>query len=99
MRVSCAKRWLILAALLALLCHEVAASIGDRLPDFRECVKVSFEVLAAYERREADYFQICETENCDSGRARLRRCYTRTVYLVLTLPSTPSPATVLDVPS
>ena len=34
--------WLVLlvAAVLSLLIQQCAASIGDRLPDFRECVKV-----------------------------------------------------------
>jgi hypothetical protein len=33
-------RWLLVAAVLSLLIQQCAASIGDRLPDFRECVKV-----------------------------------------------------------
>jgi hypothetical protein len=33
-------RWLLLATLWSLLIQHCAASIGDRLPDFRECVKV-----------------------------------------------------------
>jgi hypothetical protein len=33
-------RLLLVAAVLSLLIQQCAASIGDRLPDFRECVKV-----------------------------------------------------------
>jgi hypothetical protein len=40
MRVGSQSRWLVSAVLVALVCREAAASLGDRLPDFRECVKV-----------------------------------------------------------
>lgn len=42
MKVFSPERWLIIVTLVALLTKFVYASLGDRLPDFRECVKVSY---------------------------------------------------------
>jgi hypothetical protein len=41
-RTPCARllRWLLAATAWSLLVQQCAASIGDRLPDFRECVTV-----------------------------------------------------------
>ena len=41
MRVNSFERWLIIAALVAVLSHQATASLGDHLPEFRECVKAS----------------------------------------------------------
>lgn len=45
MRGSLSMRWLVVATLIALFFREVAASLGDHLPDFRECVKVGKALL------------------------------------------------------
>ena len=41
--------WLLLAAVLSLLVQRSSASLGDRLPDFRECVKVRMPQLGNFE--------------------------------------------------
>ena len=53
MRVAFSGKWVAFATLIALLTHQAAASLGDRLPDFRECVKVSGH-FSRRERKSSD---------------------------------------------
>jgi hypothetical protein len=64
-------RWLLVAALWSLLVQQCAASIGDRLPDFRECVKVRDSNL--FIGFLAHVTQVCKQANCENGQASLRK--------------------------
>jgi hypothetical protein len=69
---SCARllRWLLAATAWSLLVQQCAASIGDRLPDFRECVKV--RVFTFVTGTSAKVPQVCKQANCESGHSPLR---------------------------
>jgi hypothetical protein len=47
------------------------ASLGDHLPEFRECVKVQISTLFTVQFVDSR-FQVCIEENCDIGHASLR---------------------------
>ena len=49
-----------------------SASMGDRLPDFKACVKVCFQ-SEPIPFPLIDCRQACEVENCENGGASLRK--------------------------
>jgi post-GPI attachment to proteins factor 3 len=60
--------------ILAAFVGQSWASLGDRLPDFKECVKVF--ILLSISARTKDLTrkcQICKEENCQDGDSALRK--------------------------
>lgn len=71
--------FLALALCVLLFCAGVHASIGDRLPEFRQCVEVcddpggeghpSFLPNETVNKTEADHtLQVCKQENCNPNK-------------------------------
>lgn len=68
--------FLALALCLLLFCAGVHASIGDRLPEFRQCVEVCDDHRCTFflpnevvSKTEADHtLQVCKQENCNPNK-------------------------------
>lgn len=65
--------FLALAICVLLFCAGVHASVGDRLPEFRQCVEVRDDFFlpneAITETTEADRtLQVCKQENCNPDK-------------------------------
>jgi hypothetical protein len=57
---------------ICLLAKGVEASRGDRLPEFRNCVDVSWIASTLPGRTETDVLQVCKRENCAKGSVEIR---------------------------
>lgn len=65
--------FLVLALLASFLVGRVSGSLGDRLPDFKNCVSVWIAVDMLLGRTKViDYHEVCVEENCEKGATTLR---------------------------
>ena len=71
------RRWLLLIVVAQILLTPSLASLGDRLPDFRECKEVRAQLRTFLEQEAERNCQVCIDENCSGGKYALRE-YLRT---------------------
>ena len=86
-------RYISLAFIVLLTAKQAAASLGDHLPEFRECVQVRGKrVFETFGKRGSCLNRCGQIENCENGRAnlgeaaRLKLCCVLMAYVFPALP-------------
>lgn len=70
------RAWRILVALVVLTLASTAnASLGDRLPEFKECLTVCY--CAQLKELTANLLQACQDVNCHDDPTPIRKVYRR----------------------